>query len=135
MTGERKSEWILEIEHCDTTTPIEQCLAQNYINWEIETDMTHLFIELVANTVHPDEHIQFNGKKWELTSMVVFDCSHFISYLKQKDTWYLYDDTRSLAHISLTPYEFGKFYTKGNGCRFQYGVQNTFFFYVVCDGN
>ena len=125
-----RNQWILEIEKCGDDTPLEECLQQNYAGWKIKSDMTYLFIELVGDTVKPQEFIQFNGKAWKLTSMVVFDCSHFISYLKQDGQWYLYDDTRSMSHIGLEPYKFGQSYTKGS-CRFQYGRENTFFFYVL----
>jgi len=126
----QQSQWILEVEHCNETTLLESCLEQNYKNWYIEPEsMTYLFIELISNTVKPQEYIRFNDINWELTSMIVFDCSHFISYLKKNNSWYLYDDTRSLSHHGLMPYTFGNFYSKGF-CNFQYGKQNTFFFYI-----
>jgi hypothetical protein len=125
-----REQWILEIEKCSDDTPLEECLQQNYAGWKITSDMKYLFIELVGDAVRPQEFITFNSKGWQLTSMVVFDCSHFISYLKQDGQWYLYDDTRSLSHVGLKPYTFGQAYTKGS-CRFQYGRENTFFFYVL----
>ena len=88
-----------------------------------------MVIEMIGKTVKPEENIEFKGVKWSLCSMIVFDCSHFISYLKQGGKWYLYDDNRSLYHKTLQPYAFGEYYQRGM-CRFRYGIENTFFFYV-----
>ena len=110
--------------------PLEACLHKNYADWEIaHRSMHYLFIELVGDSVKPQQKLSFNGKQWELHSMIVFDCNHFISYIKQAGQWYLYDDTRSLSHIGLQPYTFGQTYSKG-GCQFRYGRENSFFFYV-----
>ena len=128
--GDYQDQWVLEIEHCDDSTPLEACLQKNYAEWKIRRRaMKYMIIEMVGDSVKAQEHVSFNGRQWELQSMIVFDCSHFIAYLKQDGQWYLYDDTRSLSHTALEPYEFGQVYRKG-GCRFQYGKENTFFFYA-----
>lgn len=131
--------YVLELEACgiDGTATVESCLAKTYRRWSFHpssSTIRHLMIELLDEEKHrvqPQERMQFQGKYWSLCSMIVFDCSHFVSYVKQGVQWYLYDDTRAISHLELKPCEFGKHYYEKGGCRYQYGVQNTFFFYVV----
>lgn len=132
---------VLEMETCGTdgSATVETCLAKTYRNWRFHpssASVRHMIIELLDENRHrvqPQERIVFQGKHWELCSMVVFDCSHFVGYLKQDDTWYLFDDTRALSHLEMQSFEFNRgFYQKGM-CKFQYGVENTFFFYVRVD--
>lgn len=127
---------VLEMERCGSKSQdtVQSCLARTYEGWSfVDTDVRHMFIELIDEDryqVKPQETITFQGHTWQLCAMIVFDCSHFVTYVKQSGQWYLYDDTRALSHLQLQPHEFGrKYYTKGT-CRYQYGVQNTFFFYV-----
>lgn len=131
--------YVLEMEACGTdgTATVESCLNKTYHRWSFHPDSSairHIMIELLDEDKHrvqPQERMQFQGKYWSLCSMIVFDCSHFVSYVKQGAQWYLYDDTRAMSHLELNPCEFGKHYYEKGGCRYQYGVQNTFFFYVV----
>jgi hypothetical protein len=129
--------YVLEMERCGSAgqDTVQTCLNRTYSRWSFEdmADVRHMFIELIDEdryTVQPQEEVQFQGYQWQLCSMIVFDCSHFVTYLKQNGGWWLYDDTRALSHMTLKPHTFGQqYYTKGS-CRYQYGVQNTFFFYV-----
>jgi hypothetical protein len=121
--------YVMEVDACHGE-PFSECLARNYKGWTFaDSFFKFMVIELVGKTVQPEERITFEAAEWTLCSMIVFDCSHFISYLKQGEQWYLYDDNRSMSHKTLQPYEFGNFYERGT-CRFRYGVENTFFFYV-----
>lgn len=134
-----KNLYVLEMETCGTdgSATVESCLAKTYRRWRFHpgsSKIRHMMIELLDENKHkvqPQERIQFQGVYWSLCSMVVFDCSHFVSYVKQGSQWYLYDDTRAMSHLELKPCEFGRNYYEKGGCRYQYGVQNTFFFYVV----
>ena len=126
--------FVMEMDSCNNNT-VEQCLSSAYQDWTFHEDIAnYMIIELIDEdgkySVQPQENIRFLGKEWNLCSMIVFDCSHFISYVKERNKWYLYDDTRSLSHKELDPYSFGSFYSNGS-CRFQYGKNNTFFFYTL----
>lgn len=124
-----KKIYIMEVEQCEDES-ISHCLKKNYKGWTFKPDsLNYMIIELIDHNAFPEEEISFESKDWKLTSMIVFDCSHFISYLKQGDQWYLYDDNRSLMHTPLKPYKFGQHYNHGM-CSFEYGRKNTFFFYV-----
>ena len=124
-----KKIYIMEVEQCHEES-ISHCLQKNYSGWTFKPDsLNYMIIELIDRDARPEERITFQSKEWELTSMIVFDCSHFVSYLKQGDQWYLYDDNRSLMHTPLLPYSFGQHYHHGS-CSFEYGRKNTFFFYV-----
>ena len=128
-----KKLYVMEMEYCNNNT-VEQCLQSTYEKWNFHDDIAkYMIIELIDEdgkfSVKPQENIHFLDYDWTLSSMVVFDCSHFVSYVKEGEQWYLYDDTRSLSHQELDPYEFGSFYSKGS-CQFQYGKNNTFFFYT-----
>lgn len=132
----RKSLYVLEMEQCHGKhNTVESCLNRTYRRWRFDhtPDVRHMMIELLDEegkySVQPQEVVRFQGYRWHLCSMVVFDCSHFVSYVKQAGQWYLYDDTRSLSHQELQPFAFNTHYEKGS-CRFRYGVENTFFFYV-----
>ena len=130
--------YVLEMEKCHSgdSGTVSTCLEKTYKQWTfdpIPDDVKHMFIELLDEnrySVVPEETITFQGHTWILCSMIVFDCSHFVSYLKQGDQWYLYDDTRALSKLSMKPVKFGREYYHKGTCRFQYGVQNTFFFYA-----
>lgn len=124
-----RKQYVMEVDQCHGEA-FSQCLKRNYRGWKFQPSyFKFMVIELVGKTVKPEEFIEFEGAKWSLCSMIVFDCSHFISYLKQAGQWYLYDDNRSMSHKTLQPYTFGEHYERGS-CRFRYGVENTFFFYV-----
>lgn len=128
-----KKLYVMEMEHCNNIT-VEQCLQKKYKKWIFHSELAHyMIIELIDEdgkySVKPQETISFLKHKWSLCSMIVFDCSHFISYIKQDGKWFLYDDTRSLSHKELDPYAFGSFYRNGH-CHFKYGKNNTFFFYT-----
>lgn len=125
--------YVMEMEFCNSNT-IEQCLESTYKDWTFDSNIAkYMIIELIDEegkySVQPQEHIGFLDYQWTLCSMIVFDCSHFVSYVKESGQWYLYDDTRSRSHQALDPYDFGSYYNKGM-CQFQYGKQNTFFFYT-----
>ena len=121
--------YVMEMDNCHYET-VEHCLERNYRRWYIDESTLHyLIIELIDRDAEPQEHINFRDRPWSLTSMIVFDCSHFVSYHKRGDQWFLYDDNRSLMHSPLQPYEFGQHYNRG-ACHFQYGRKNTFFFYA-----
>ena len=125
--------YVMEMEYCNNST-VEQCLHSTYENWNLHDDLAkYMIIELIDDNgkfaVKPQENVFFLDYEWTLCSMVVFDCSHFVSYVNDGGNWYLYDDTRSLSHQELDPYEFGSFYSKGS-CHFEYGKNNTFFFYT-----
>lgn len=125
--------YVMEMELCRNNS-VEQCLASTYKHWTFDDNIAkYMIIELIDEdgkySVRPQERIEFVDYEWTLCSMVVFDCSHFVSYVKEGNQWFLYDDTRSLSHQTLDPYDFGSYYNKG-GCQFQYGKQNTFFFYT-----
>jgi hypothetical protein len=129
----RRRVYVMEIERCQHE-PLTACLERNYRKWHFEKDtLQYMIIELIDYNVEAEETISFQDKDWELTAMIVFDCSHFVSYLKKNDGWFLYDDNRSLMQSPLKPYEFGKHYQRGF-CKFQYGKKNTFFFYVPRGG-
>lgn len=125
--------YVMEMELCNNTS-VEQCLSSTYKNWTFDANIAkYMIIELIDEdgkySVRPQESVQFVGYEWTLCSMIVFDCSHFVSYVKEDGKWFLYDDTRSLSHQPLDPCNFGNYYKKGS-CQFQYGKQNTFFFYT-----
>jgi hypothetical protein len=126
--------YVMEMKECAATS-IEACLESSYRDWQFEegTLAKYMVIELIDEDGHyavkPQERITFRGFQWTLTSMVVFDCNHFVSYINDGTKWLLYDDTRSLSHKELAPYEFGTFYNTGS-CKYQYGKNNTFFFYT-----
>lgn len=125
--------YVMEMEFCNSNS-VESCLASTYKNWVFDDNIArYMIVELIDEdgkySVQPQEQIEFLDYQWTLCSMIVFDCSHFVSYVKENNQWYLYDDTRSLSHQTLDPYDFGTFYNKGT-CQFQYGKQNTFFFYT-----
>lgn len=124
-----RKHYVMEVFGCNGE-PFSQCLRRNYRGATFDSDyLRFMVIEMIGKTVKPEETIEFKGVQWSLCSMIVFDCSHFISYLKQGGKWYLYDDNRSLYHKTLQPYAFGEYYQRGM-CRFRYGIENTFFFYV-----
>ena len=124
-----RKQYVMEVFGC-SGEPFSQCLRRNYRGARFNSNyLRFMVIEMIGKTVKPEEYIEFKGVKWSLCSMIVFDCSHFISYLKQGGKWYLYDDNRSLYHKTLQPYSFGEYYQRGM-CQFRYGVENTFFFYV-----
>jgi hypothetical protein len=124
-----RKQYVMEVFGC-SGEPFSQCLRRNYRRSRFDSNyLRFMVIEMIGKTVKPEEYIEFKGVKWSLCSMIVFDCSHFISYLKQGGKWYLYDDNRSLSHKTLQPYSFGEYYQRGI-CQFRYGVENTFFFYV-----
>jgi hypothetical protein len=118
----------MEVEHCREES-FSQCLQRNYSKWEYVRPEKFMIIELIGDTVNVEETIVFEGASWKLCSMIVFDCSHFISYLYKGSQWYLYDDNRSLMHKVLQPIKFGDYYKRGS-CKFRYGIENTFFFYA-----
>jgi len=125
--------YVMEMEYCNNNT-VEQCLRHTYKKWSFHNNIAdYIIIELIDDdgqySVQPQETIRFLNQQWSLCSMIVFDCSHFISYVKEGGKWFLYDDTRSLSHQELDSYSFGSFYSNGS-CKFQYGKNNTFFFYT-----
>lgn len=125
--------YVMEMEFCNNNS-VEQCLSNTYKDWTFDSTIAkYMIIELIDENekyaVQPQESIQFLDLEWTLCSMIVFDCSHFVSYVKEDNKWYLYDDTRSLSRQPLDHYDFGTYYHKGS-CHFQYGKQNTFFFYT-----
>lgn len=119
--------YVVEVEFCKNAT-LEKCLQKNYCGWEFESP-PYLIIELISHNVEPQLQMRWQGVTWELQSMIVFDCSHFVAYLKHQDGWYLHDDSRTLQHIPMQEYDFGDYYSRGM-CQFEYGVKNTFFFFV-----
>jgi len=128
-----KKLFVMEMEFCNNNS-VEQCLRNTYKKWSFHDKIAdYMIIELTDDdgqySVRPQEWISFLDERWELCSMIVFDCSHFISYVKENHKWFLYDDTRSLSHKEFDMYDFGTFYSNGS-CRFQYGKNNTFFFYT-----
>lgn len=128
-----KKLYVMEMEFCNNNT-VEQCLSKTYKKWSFHKKIAdYMIIELIDGdgkySVQPQENIRFLNQEWSLCSMIVFDCSHFISYVKESGKWFLYDDTRSLSHQELDIYSFGSFYRNGT-CQFRYGKNNTFFFYT-----
>jgi len=124
--------FIVEVEYCQKET-LQHCLEKNYSGWSFKPDsLRYLIIELISHDAEPQLALEWQGKKWQLQSMIVFDCSHFVAYMRRGDAWFLHDDNRALQQIPITEYEFGDYYQRGM-CHFQYGVKNTFFFYVPSD--
>jgi hypothetical protein len=118
---------ILEIENCEGNT-LEECLHINFNHWKFDKkSLNYLIIELVNHTVIPQETLHFEGIVWKLHSMIVFDCSHFVTYIKKNDKWFIYDDNRALNEQPLKKNTFGNYYETGL-CNFKYGLKNTFFF-------
>ena len=121
--------YIVEVEFCKGET-VEKCLEKNYRGWTFDRcTLRYLIIELISHNVKPQLTLEWQGVRWQLQSMIVFDCSHFVAYMRRNDIWYLHDDSRTLQKIPITEYEFGDYYQRGM-CHFQYGVKNTFFFYT-----
>ena len=127
--GKKKEFYVLEIEDCSGSN-ILSCLNKNFKGWRWDKNsLNYLIIELVNSHVEPQEFITWNKIRWELVGMIVFDCSHFVSYLKIQNQWFLYDDGNTFHGIPMQEYDFGQYYRK-NMCHFQYGEKNTFFFFA-----
>jgi hypothetical protein len=120
---------ILEIDNCHSGT-ITDCLNTSYSHWSWDVrSLNYLIIELVSDQVTPQLHMTWQGVQWTLCAMIVFNCSHFMTYVLVDKKWYIYDDNKSLHNIPLIPMKFGDTYDVGF-CSFKYGENNTFFFYM-----
>lgn len=124
-----KETYILELENCDGTT-IQECLDVFLQSWSLMYPPDYLIIEMTNSTLVPMENIQVQEKRYQLQSMIVSNCNHFITYVKKGNKWLLYDDFRTLHKKPLTTMEFGQHYVIDD-CHFAYGQKNTFFFYIV----
>lgn len=120
---------IVELKDCDGST-IQECLNTYLTSWRIINLPEYLVIEMTNSTLVPMEHIDVNGTHFELQSMIVSNCNHFVTHVKKKNKWLLYDDFRTLHKKPLTEMTFGENYIVQN-CQFAYGETNTFFFYIV----
>lgn len=128
---------IVEITSCDYQEGcrIERFLREefNAIEWD-PLSLRYLIVEFsgdLQRALTPELTLQWESKTWKLYSMIVFDCSHFITYLLSHvdSQWYVYDDGKSRSHTPLVPMPFGAVY-RVDSCQFRYGKENTFFFYL-----
>lgn len=121
--------YVVEVEYCHSET-LQKCLETNYRGWTFEREsLRYLIIELISHDVTPQLKMRWQGVRWTLQSMIVFDCSHFVAYVRRGASWYMHDDNRTFQHAPITAYDFGDYYQRGM-CHFEYGVKNTFFFYT-----
>ena len=121
--------YVVEVEYCRNET-LQKCLEKNYRGWAFERDsLRYLIIELISHDVSSQLTMRWQGVRWTLQSMIVFDCSHFVAYMRKDGAWYMHDDNRTFQQVPITEYEFGDYYQRGM-CHFEYGVKNTFFFYA-----
>lgn len=128
--------YIHEIEDCNGST-IEECLQSSYKGWNWKNPQPYLIVETIENEnsvtkIVPQEQLTWNSQSYQLCSMIVYDCSHFVAYVKKGDTWYLYDDGNALRQKPLNEnsYEFGTDYYERFHCKFNYSRNNAFFFYT-----
>ena len=132
------------------------CLRHSYRNhqWSYVPNMFITEILTSSKPVVIDQTLSFADHTWSLESMIVFNCSHFVAYMRLHDNeWYIYDDVRSLHNKALNKVDLSHYlrldtddaetlntkldstsddtwcYAK-NGCQFHPGVHNTFVVYI-----
>jgi len=126
----RKS-YIVSLRLCQHQS-IQQCLQKTSSITSDINDPPYLIIETYEHeTVFPSEYIKWCERIWKLQAMIVFDCSHFMTYLLKHNKWYIYDDTLSLENKPLRLRQTGEQYKKEGGmCQFNFNANNTFLFYI-----
>jgi len=120
---------IIELEDCQGST-IQECINQYFSEWSLLTEPSYLIIEMVNSSLVPLEQVLVSNQSMKLQSMIVYNCNHFITYVRKNQEWHLYDDFRTLNKKPLQVIEFGDFYSVER-CHFTYGKTNTFFFYIA----
>lgn len=129
IVGTNQEMYILELQDCGRSS-IEDCLNNSYRGWRWKQTQPYLIVE--SNTeLSPQENILWNSSHYTLKSMIVFNCSHFVTYVRRQNVWYLYDGGRTYKDMPLQVTSFGgEFYSPSDHCPFIYGQTNTFFFYM-----
>jgi hypothetical protein len=140
--GRYMKEHLLEVRADGRLRTMGECLCDRYAKWVFDAStLRYLIVELLRSPSHSGAtklqmadleesgEMSWSGRTWSLQSMIVFDCSHFVAYVRKDGAWLLYDDTRSLDKQPLQAIKFGEVYRSG-ACAFEYGRKNTFFFFV-----
>jgi hypothetical protein len=128
---QKQQDYIIQLDSC-YSVPLETCLTTTTNSWQMSEcfgSIPFIIIEINNDHVIPTLQITWKNRQWKLMSMIVYGCSHFMTYINRNDEWFIYDDNNTLHKIPLQPMKFGDIYDTGF-CKFKYGSNNTFFFYV-----